>query len=64
MGLFTLPRVNLTGMLKADLSRDGPANLFKSPQIENPQILGLILQLQIRKRLRCDSLQIANLQFL
>jgi hypothetical protein len=38
------------------------ANFFVSPQITHPQILGLIPQLQIRKFLRCESLQIANPQ--
>jgi hypothetical protein len=36
----------------------GTQNIFVSPQIANPQILGLIPQLQIGKILRCTSLQI------
>jgi hypothetical protein len=37
-------------------------NFCVSPQITNPQILGLIPQLQIRKFLRCANPHIANPQ--
>jgi hypothetical protein len=40
--------------------RGWQANFYKSLQIENLQILGLILLSQIRKFLRCASPQIAN----
>ncbi len=43
------------------LSKVGTHNFF-SPQIATPKILGLIPQSQIRKFLRCVSLQIANPQ--
>jgi hypothetical protein len=43
-------------------SRGWQANFYKSLQIANLQILGLILLSQIRKFLRCASLQIANPQ--
>jgi hypothetical protein len=36
--------------------------IFFSPQIENPQILGLILQTQFQKFLRRASPQVANPQ--
>jgi hypothetical protein len=42
--------------------RGGQANFFRSPQIENPQILELISLPKIRKLLRCASPQIANPQ--
>ncbi len=38
------------------------ANFCVSPQITDPQILGLVPQLQIRKFLRCASPQISNPQ--
>ncbi len=38
-------------------------NFLVSPQIVNPQILGLISQSQIRKFLKCASPQIANRKF-
>jgi hypothetical protein len=38
----------------------GQANIFESPQIANPQILGFIPQLQNCKFLRCASPQIGN----
>ncbi len=40
----------------------GTQIIFFSPQIANPQILGLIPQLKIRKFLKCESPQIANPQ--
>ncbi len=40
----------------------GHTHFFSSPQIANPQILGLIPQLKIRKFLKCASPQIANPQ--
>jgi hypothetical protein len=40
----------------------GTQIIFVSPQIANPQILGLIPQLKIRKFLKCASPQIANPQ--
>jgi hypothetical protein len=46
-------------ILKAEM---GKLTYVKSPQIANPQILGLIPLLQIRKFLRCTSPQIANPQ--
>jgi hypothetical protein len=39
-------------------TKDGHAKFLVFPQIANPQILGPILQLQIRKSLRCASPQI------
>ncbi len=52
-------RLVITIVIRAEVDRQ---NLFKGPQIANPQILGLIPQLQINKFLRCASPQIANPQ--
>jgi hypothetical protein len=41
----------------------GQANVFYSPQIDNPQILGLIPLLKIRRFLKCASALIANRKY-
>ncbi len=43
-------------------TKGGHANFVGSPQIANPQILGLISQSQTRIFLRCASPQIVNPQ--